>query len=299
MAQQVVEVLARSWLSWHWLAAPARRPLSLRRDEQNAPRSDFFADPQERFALAPRVAKIPVVHQFMSLRTSPKVIFFDAAGTLMFLPRPVGMHYAEVAARFGLNLDPTALDRAFHQAWKAMPPRSITPDGRAQPDDDKGWWRSLVSLVFRGAPESGVESVVGNGTDIFDFENYFEVIYDRFGEPGVWQAYPEAANVLSELRARGIPLGVISNFDRRLYANLEDIGLAAYFDHITISSEVGADKPHGRIFKRAQAAFDASPGEALHVGDDPVRDWAGAEAAGLGVFRLKRPENDLRALLPA
>lgn len=234
---------------------------------------------------------------FMPLRTTPKVIFFDAAGTLMFLPRPVGVHYAEVATRFGLALDPAALDRAFHLSWKAMPPRPITSDGGPQPDDDKGWWRSLVSMVFRGEAQSGVDGVLGTANATFDFESYFEVIYDHFAEPGVWQAYPEAASVLSDLRARGIPLGVISNFDRRLYANLEDIGLAAYFDHITISSEVGADKPHGRIFERALAAFDATPGEALHVGDDPVRDWAGAEAAGLGAFRLKRPENDLRALL--
>ena len=54
----------------------------------------------------------------------PKVIFFDAAGTLMFLPRPVGAHYAEVASACGLRLDAAALDRGFHQAWKAMPPRA-------------------------------------------------------------------------------------------------------------------------------------------------------------------------------
>ncbi|OAI42977.1 hypothetical protein AYO41_03070 [Verrucomicrobia bacterium SCGC AG-212-E04] len=105
------------------------------------------------------------------------------------------------------------------------------------------------------------------------------------------------AEVLQNLRARGLGLGVISNFDRRLFANLEDVGLTSCFDHITISSEVGADKPHARIFERALAAFEVAPHEALHVGDDPVRDWAGAEAAGLGVFRLERPVNDLRALL--
>ncbi len=230
-------------------------------------------------------------------RNPPKVIFFDAAGTLMFLPRPVGAHYADVAASCGLRLDPAALDRAFHQAWKAMPPRAITPDGRPQPDDDKGWWRELVRLVFHGEPSSGVEGVLTEAQRSFDFESYFDVVYDHFARPGVWQAYPEAARVLAELRARGIRLGVISNFDRRLFSNLEDIGISAYFDHVTISSEVGADKPHGRIFERALATFAVDAAEALHVGDDPVRDWAGAEAAGLGVFRLERPKNDLRALL--
>jgi putative hydrolase of the HAD superfamily len=233
----------------------------------------------------------------MLKRNLPKVIFFDAAGTLMFLPRPVGAHYAEVAASVGLKLDPMALDRAFHQAWKAMPPRSITRDGGAQPDDDKGWWRQLVRLVFFGEASAGLDGVLRAAPATFDFNDYFDVVYDHFARPGVWQAYPEVAGVLAKLRSRGVCLGVISNFDRRLFTNLEDIGLSAYFDHVTISSEVGADKPHGRIFERALAAFKVKPVEALHVGDDPVRDWAGAEAAGLGVFRLKRPENDLRALL--
>jgi len=227
----------------------------------------------------------------------PRVVFFDAAGTLMFLPRPVGEHYAEVAASIGLTLDPAALDRAFHQAWKAMPPRSITPDGGAQPDDDKGWWRSLVRLVFHGEAASGDNGVLTNANEDFDFESYFDVVYDHFARPGVWQAYPEVVGVLANLRKRGVRLGVISNFDRRLYTNLEELELSALFDHVTISSEVGADKPHGLIFERALAAFDVTPAEALHVGDDPVRDWAGAEAAGLGVFRLDRPKNDLRSLL--
>ena len=227
-----------------------------------------------------------------------KVVFFDAAETLMFLPRPVGEHYAEVAKRFDLKLDPFALDRGFRAAWRAMPPRGITADGSPQPDDDKGWRRELVRLVFHGGGTPGVQGMLDPSlASDFDFERYFDVVYDHFAEPGVWRAFPEVPDVLEKLRARGLRLGVISNFDRRLYSNLEDIGLAGYFDHVTISSEVGADKPHARIFQRALAAFGVAPHEALHVGDDPVRDWAGAESAGLGVFRLDRPRNDLRALL--
>jgi putative hydrolase of the HAD superfamily len=229
--------------------------------------------------------------------TPPKVIFFDAAGTLMYLPRSVGHHYADVAASCGFALDPVALDRAFHQAWKAMPPRSVTPDGSPQPDDDKGWWRELVRLVLHDAADAAAPSVLADSRGKFDFEGYFDVVYDHFARPGIWQAFAEVKYVLAQLRRRNIRLGVISNFDRRLFANLEDLGISEFFDHVTISSEVGADKPHQRIYQRALAAFGVSASDALHVGDDPVRDWAGAEAAGLRVFRLQRPKNDLRALL--
>jgi len=41
------------------------------------------------------------------------------------------------------------------------------------------------------------------------------------------------------------------------------------------------------------------PIETLRAGDDPVRDWKGAESAGLSIFRLERPGNSLRDLLLA
>ena len=36
---------------------------------------------------------------------------------------------------------------------------------------------------------------------------------------------------------------------------------------------------------------------ALHVGDDPERDWKAAADAGLSVFKLERPKNSLRDLI--
>lgn len=216
----------------------------------------------------------------------PDAIFFDAAETLMFLPRSVGWHYAEVAGRFGIRADPGALDAAFRAAWKGMPEREVTPERTARADDDRGWWARLVRHVADAAMPQ-----------LREFEPYFDAVYDHFAEPGVWQAFPEVEEVLTSLRASGTRLGVVSNFDRRLHANLRALGLHGFFEHIVLSSETGADKPHARIFERACALFGLAPDQALHVGDDPVRDWQGAAAAGLQVFRLRRPECDLRPLV--
>ncbi len=43
-----------------------------------------------------------------------KAIFFDAAGTLIYLTKTVGDHYALVGQEIGLKLDATKLDRAFY-----------------------------------------------------------------------------------------------------------------------------------------------------------------------------------------
>jgi putative hydrolase of the HAD superfamily len=214
-----------------------------------------------------------------------KAIFFDAAGTLFYLTRTVGDHYAYVGREVGLDLDAQKLDRAFHTAWKEMPRRPATEGPRE--DDDKNWWRELVGHVF---------DQVAPSLSAFDRDNFFEVAYEHFAESGVWQLYPEVPEVLEQLRSR-FELAVISNFDGRLRFILEHLGISKYFRNVFISSELGADKPDPEIFRRAVTIMNLKADEVLHVGDDPERDWKAAAAAGLLVFRLDRPRNSLRDLL--
>ena len=212
---------------------------------------------------------------------SLKAVFFDAVGTLFRLTNTVGDHYAYVGRELGLDLDPQALEVAFHEAWKQMPQRAAT-DGPRQ-NDDKGWWRELVDLVLdQVAPSLGE----------FDRDNFFEVAYEHFAEAGVWELYPEVTGVLEKLQPR-FQLAVVSNFDGRLRFILEHLGISKYFAHVFVSSEVGADKPDPEIYRRALKLMKLHPNEVLHVGDDPERDWEGATAAGLSIFRLDRPRNSL------
>ena len=120
--------------------------------------------------------------------------------------------------------------------------------------------------------------------------------YAHFAEAGVWELYPDVIEVLEALRPR-FQLAVVSNFDGRLRMILEHLSVSKFFSHVFLSSELGADKPDPLIYQRALKLSRLAPNETLHVGDDPVRDWQGAEAAGLSVFRLERPRNSLRDLL--
>jgi len=214
-----------------------------------------------------------------------KAILFDAAGTLFFLTKTVGDHYAYVGREVGLNLDAQELDRAFHTAWKQMPQRPAIHGPRE--NDDKAWWRELVARVF----DQVAPSLSG-----FDRDNFFEVAYEHFAEAGVWGLYPEVREVLEELAPR-FHLAVISNFDGRLRLILQHLGISKFFANVFISSEIGADKPDPEIYRRALKFMHLKPSEVLHVGDDPERDWKAARAAGLSVFRLKRPQNSLLDLV--
>lgn len=214
-----------------------------------------------------------------------KAIFFDAAGTLIYLPKGVGYHYALVGQWIGLEIEAAELDRAFALAWKQMPQRPST--GRPREDDDKGWWRELVARMF---------DEVSLSIDELDRDAFFEVAYEHFAEAGVWELYPEVTDVLEALRDR-FELSVVSNFDGRLRMILKHLGISKFFEHIFVSSELGADKPDPAIYMRALEVSGCSAEQVLHVGDDPERDWSAAESARLQIFKLDRNKNSLRDLL--
>jgi len=214
-----------------------------------------------------------------------RAILFDAAGTLFYLTKTVGDHYAYVGREVGLDLDAQKLESAFHAAWKQMPRRPAI-DGPRE-NDDKGWWRELVDHVF---------DQVAPSVNELDRDNFFEVAYEHFAEAGVWQLYPDVPGVLEKLAPR-FRLAVISNFDGRLRLILQHLGISKFFSQVFISSELGADKPDPEIFRRALNMMHLNADEVLHVGDDPERDWKAAKEAGLSVFQLDRPKNSLRDLL--
>lgn len=216
-----------------------------------------------------------------------QTIFFDAAGTLFYLPKGVGWHYRDVAQRFGCSLDADALAHAFRTVWKRMPRRPGTQEPRVH--DDKDWWYHLVMDVLQ-------KCEVAKGA--LPREEYFEALYAEFTLPGIWELFPEVREVLTSLLPR-YQLGVISNFDGRLRAILANLGIVELFDPIIISSEVGADKPDAWIFQQALSQARCAASHALHVGDDAEADWQGAREAGLQVFQLERPANSLGDLIAA
>jgi HAD superfamily hydrolase (TIGR01509 family) len=76
---------------------------------------------------------------------------------------------------------------------------------------------------------------------------------------------------------------------------LDRTGLTPLLDGIVISAEVGAAKPDPAIFERALAVAGARAEEAVHVGDTPDVDVAGALAAGLRAIHLDRSGADPQA----
>jgi putative hydrolase of the HAD superfamily len=90
------------------------------------------------------------------------------------------------------------------------------------------------------------------------------------------------------LRAQGISVGLISNWDRRLRRIFDGLGLMPMLDTVVSSAEVGLRKPDPRIFELACARVGAEPSECAHVGDHEYADIIGAEAVGMQAVLIDR-----------
>jgi putative hydrolase of the HAD superfamily len=103
-----------------------------------------------------------------------------------------------------------------------------------------------------------------------------------------FRPYPDVLPALGDLRERGITLVVASNWDCSLPDWLGPAGITDLVDGVVTSAEVGAPKPHPRVFERALAIAAVAPFEALHVGDKVDNDVEGAAAAGVRALLVQR-----------
>jgi putative hydrolase of the HAD superfamily len=211
----------------------------------------------------------------------PRVMFLDAVGTLFGVAGSVGAIYATLAQHHGITADPKTLNQAFFRAFKAAPEMAFPGlDPAMVPEREYGWWRVIAQQTFSSA---------GVLDSFVDFDSFFADLYAHFATPQPWVLYPDVRPALERWQRRGIALGIISNFDTRLYPVLEELNLASYFSSITISSEVGAAKPDPLIFTTALQKHGCAAGQAWHVGDSQTDDLEGAKAAGLHGILVRRP----------
>lgn len=99
--------------------------------------------------------------------------------------------------------------------------------------------------------------------------------------------YPEAIEVLGDLRAHGFRIGIVSNLAAPYAEPLLRL-LPFVPDACAWSFEVGYLKPDPRIFSWICERLDVAASEALMVGDTFADDYEGAVASGLNALHLDR-----------
>jgi putative hydrolase of the HAD superfamily len=220
-----------------------------------------------------------------------RVVFFDAAETLFHVNGSVADIYLRHAVSFGYQPKPNAtelISEAFRRAFHDAPPPVFAATEPAQlKQSERLWWFDVVHNVFYR---------VG----MFErFDEFFEHVYEIFADPASWRLYQEVPHTLKALRNRGLELGIVSNFDSRLFNVIRGLGIAELFDTVTISSLAHAAKPSPKIFELALEQHAVEPGEAMHVGDSLRDDVEGATKAGLAAVLLARHGKQTPPSIPA
>lgn len=204
-------------------------------------------------------------------------VFFDAAGTLFTVNGSVGATYARLAEKHGKAVTVNDLEAGFRRCFIVAPPMAFPGAASTEiPTLEKQWWKTVVQDVF--APLGPFPA----------FDSYFEELFTFFSQVEAWQLYPETLETLERLKRQEIIVGVISNFDSRLFGLLDGFGMSHFFDPIVISTRAGAAKPESTIFTQALAYHSLSPAQAMHVGDSYEMDIEGARVAGLTPVLIDR-----------
>jgi len=207
-----------------------------------------------------------------------KAIFFDAGGTLLYPYPSVGSVYAKVAQKYGCRVSERWVQKRFDRLW----PRLNIPSLRrySSEEDERFWWRNLVEVLF--GPKMPKDR----------FARFFNELYLEFGQTRCWRLYPETRRALRQLKEKGLILGIVSNWDSRLFTLSDGFGLSRYVDFVLASAVLGTAKPHPAIVQKALSLAEVLPSQALHVGDSQREDIEGARRAGIRSLQIRRAHKD-------
>lgn len=213
-----------------------------------------------------------------------KAIFFDLWGTLI-VDEPVA----------GERRRALRIDRA-HRALA-----SLGLD-YAREDVEAGF--IAAGLAHERIHEGGLD-LSARGRTVLYLQHVDEALPDRVPETA-WEALddavltpalehlplimPGAEGALRSIKARGLPVGLISNAGATpgyvLREILRGFGLLQHLEVAVFSDEVELAKPAPAIFERALEMLGVDAREAVFVGDQPVLDVQGARRAGMWMVQI-------------
>jgi putative hydrolase of the HAD superfamily len=202
-------------------------------------------------------------------------VFFDAAGTLFGVRGSVGEIYGRYAEQFGFHNGEDEsvqqqIERSFVISLRETPPLAFPGDiDDSIQELEKQWWNRLVRDTFMR---------LGSFPRV---EEFFETVYEVFRTSEAWQLEEHCPEILAELLEKKLKLGVISNFDSRLFDLLREFEIEKYFDAVIISSHAPAAKPSPLIFQYALQQIGSRATQSIHVGDSFRGDYEAAQSAGL------------------
>ena len=203
-------------------------------------------------------------------RPATRAVFFDIDFTLIH-PGPAfqGPGYREFCARHGIAVDPESFDRAVAAAGAVLDPGGGLYDAQ----------------VFVDFTRRIIEGMGGCGPNV---DTAAREIYEQWASCHHFFLYDDVADVLRELHARGLKIGLISNSHRCFTAFQSHFDLDGLFSATVSAADHGYMKPHPSIFETALRQAAAQPEESVMVGDSVSHDVEGARRLGMRAILVAR-----------
>lgn len=210
------------------------------------------------------------------MKRNTQAVFFDAGYTLLCMDPDQPTIFLRACSELDIRLDAAKFAQGIRRANALLGPRQrgAVPVPYSQEAVDRFWTEYNRVLL----------SVCARPLDVCKAE----LVYRRFSAAISWRIYDEVLPLLAALRARGLCLGIISNWTGDLEEVLHKIGLLPEFDFVLDSARLGHEKPHAEIFEEAVRRAGIAAEAGLHVGDSPEHDVDGALAYGLRALLLDR-----------
>jgi putative hydrolase of the HAD superfamily len=202
----------------------------------------------------------------------PRAVLLDAMGTLLRFAPPAPLLRAGLRERLGTDIGAAAAEAAV---------RAEIAYYRAHLDEGRD--AASLARLRRRCAEAMRPALPPPAADAPT-----SLLTEALLGALRFSAYPDAPPALRSLRAAGLRLVVVSNWDASLHERLAETGLAGLVDGAVASAQVGHAKPDPEIFARALALARVPAREAWHVGDTDDADVAGARAAGMVPVLLDR-----------
>lgn len=207
-------------------------------------------------------------------------VLFDIDDTLVDTRAAFGRALADTSVAYLPDL-PAARHGEVLDLWRA---------------DSGGYYRRYTSgaLGYRAqrmARANELQDVFGGpALDEAGFDAW-DAVFEA-GFQGAWAAHDDAAHVVADLLAAGVPIGALSNASvADQVRKLERVGLGGAVPMLVGVDTLGFGKPDPRVFLEACRLLGTDPARTAYVGDELDIDASAAREAGLVGVWLDRPES--------
>ena len=206
-----------------------------------------------------------------------KAVFFDLYYTVVTYDPPREETEAQTLQEFGIDVKPEVFSRPLAVAddyiYQEM---SRSPISKRSREEQLALFVEYQRILLKEAGVAADEKLLLSLVGKMQQAARKLVLYD------------DVLPALTELKDKGLTLGLISNIDRDITPLMDELGLSALLQVVVTSQDAGFTKPHPEIFREASRRAGVKADEAVFVGDQYRIDVVGAERAGMKGILLDR-----------